>query len=156
MKKVLTLAVAALLVNLAPPAAALNAAPLAASVAAGTVKVTVTYKGKGTVDASHKLWVWVFDTPNIGRRLRCRSIRSRSTRTAPTRCSKDVVADKVWIAVAFDESGAMKGDGPPPTGHTDRHSDGEGWRPRCGDVWSQGCRRADVRRFAAHAVIPRR
>ena len=66
MKKVLTIVVAALLANLAQPAASLNAAPLATSVAAGTVKVTVHYKGKGKVDASHKLWVWLFDTPNIG------------------------------------------------------------------------------------------
>ena len=48
------------------PGGALNAAPLATHVTAGTVKVTVTYKGKGKVDTSHKLWVWLFDTPNIG------------------------------------------------------------------------------------------
>ena len=30
------------------------------------MKVTVHYKGKGKVDGSHKLWVWLFDTPNIG------------------------------------------------------------------------------------------
>ena len=47
------------------PSASLTAAPPAAG-SAGTVKVTVHYTGKGTVDASHKLWVWVFDTPNIG------------------------------------------------------------------------------------------
>ena len=66
MKKALTIVVAALLANLGHPAASLNAAPLATHVAAGTVKVTVHYKGKGKVDASHKIWVWVFDTPNIG------------------------------------------------------------------------------------------
>ncbi len=29
---------------------------------------------------------------------------------------ESVAGDKVYIAVAFDESGAMTGDGPPPTG----------------------------------------
>ena len=65
MKKALSLVVAALLAVLAP-SAVLNAAPLTAAVAAGTLKVTVHYTGKGKVDASHKLWVWLFDTPNIG------------------------------------------------------------------------------------------
>ena len=114
MKKVLTLVVAALLVNFAQPAGPLNAAPLAAT-AAGTVKVTIHYKGKGKVDASHKLWVWVFDTPNIG---------PGSVPLDQLALDKNdldavfegVAADKVWIAAAFDESGAMTGDGPPPAG----------------------------------------
>jgi hypothetical protein len=29
---------------------------------------------------------------------------------------ENVAGDKVYIAVAFDENGAMSGDGPPPTG----------------------------------------
>ena len=59
--------VAALLGHILPqPDASLNAAPVAQHVTAGTVKVTVHYKGKGKVDASHKFWVWLFDTPNIG------------------------------------------------------------------------------------------
>ena len=67
MKRVLTIAFAALLTAaVMQPGGALNAAPLATHVTAGTVKVTVTYKGKGKVDTSHKLWVWLFDTPNIG------------------------------------------------------------------------------------------
>ena len=31
---------------------------------AGTVKVTLNYKGKGTVDGSHRVWVWLFATPD--------------------------------------------------------------------------------------------
>ena len=115
MKKVLTLAIAALLANLAQPAASLNAEPLAASVAAGTVKVTVHYKGKGTVDASHKLWVWVFDTPNIGAGSMPLD-QIALDKNGIDAIFEGVVADKVWIAVAFDESGAMMGDAPPPSG----------------------------------------
>jgi hypothetical protein len=67
MKNVLTVALTALLAaTVAQPDGALNAAPIARLVTSGTVKVTVTYKGKGKVDTSHKLWVWLFDTPNIG------------------------------------------------------------------------------------------
>ena len=115
MKKVLTIVVAALLASLAQPGATLNAAPLATHVAAGTVKVTIHYKGKGKVDASHKLWVWLFDTPNIG---------PGSMPIAQVAIDKNdldavfdgVAVEKVWVAVAFDESGTMAGDAPPPTG----------------------------------------
>ena len=114
MKKALTLVVAALVATLAQPSASLTAAPVATG-AAGTVKVTVHYKGKGKVDASHKLWVWVFDTPNIG---------AGSMPLDQVALDKNdveavfdgVAADKVWIAVAYDESGAMMGDAPPPPG----------------------------------------
>ena len=115
MKKVLTIVVAALLAILTQPAASLSAAPLASMAAAGTVKVTVHYKGKGTVDASHKLWVWVFDTPNIGpgsMPLDQVALDKNDLEAV----FNNVVADKVWIAVAYDESGSMTGDAPPPSG----------------------------------------
>ena len=115
MKRLLTIVVAALLANLAQPAASLTAAPLATSAAAGTVKVTVHYKGKGKVDASHKLWVWVFDTPNIGpgsMPLDQLALDKNDIEAV----FEGVAADKVWIAVAYDESGGMTGDGPPPPG----------------------------------------
>src|SRR4029079_8000550 len=41
-------------------------APLrAAAPETGQLKVTVEYKGPGTVDKSHQIFVWVFDTPDI-------------------------------------------------------------------------------------------
>ena len=116
MKNVITLTLAALLAAaIAPSSSTLNAAPLDAHITAGTVKVTVTYKGKGTVDASHKLWVWLFDTPNIG---------AGSIPIAQVSLDKNgidavfdnVVGDTVYVAAAFDQQGAMMGDGPPPTG----------------------------------------
>lgn len=115
MKKVLTIAVAALLVILTQPAALLTAAPLVNTAAAGTVKVTVHYKGKGTVDASHKLWVWVFDTPNIGAGSMPLD-QVALDKNGIEAVFNNVVADKVWIAVAYDETGSMTGDAPPPSG----------------------------------------
>jgi hypothetical protein len=115
MKKVLTLVVAALLVNLAQPAGSLNAAPLGATTAAGTVKVTIHYTGKGKVDASHKLWVWVFDTPNIGAGSMPLDQIALDKNDLDA-VFEGVAADKVWIAAAYDESGGMMGDAPPPAG----------------------------------------
>lgn len=117
MKNVLTVALTALLAaTVLQPGGALNAAPFANQVAAGTVKVTVTYKGKaGAVDNSHQLWIWLFDTPNIG--PGAMPIAQVSLAKNGTEAVFDGVSgDKVYVAVAFDEKGVMAGDGPPPTG----------------------------------------
>ena len=116
MKNVLSLTLAALLAaTLAQPTVVLNAAPLADHITAGTVTVTVTYKGKGTVDTSHKLWVWLFDTPNIGAGsmpIGQVAIEKNGTNAV----FENIAGDKVYVAVAFDEQGAMTGDAPPPSG----------------------------------------
>jgi hypothetical protein len=115
MNKSLTVIVAVLLAGLAQSGAALTAAPLAATVTAGTVKVTIHYTGKGKVDAAHKVWVWIFDTPNIGpgaMPIDQVSIDKNDTDAV----FEGVATEKVYIAAAFDETGAMMGDAPPPTG----------------------------------------
>ena len=108
MKKALTVAFAILLT-------AAFTQPLAAHDTAGTVKVTVNYKGKGKVDASHKLWVYLFDTPDIGPGSMPIDMTAIEKNGADA-VFENVAGDKVYIAVAFDESGSMMGDGPPPTG----------------------------------------
>ena len=116
MKNVLTVAFAVLLAaTVAQPGGALNAAPIAAHVTAGTVKVTVTYKGKGKVDTSHKLWVWLFDSPNIGAGSMPIGQVSLDANGADA-VFDNIAGDKVYVAVAFDEQGAMMGDAPPPSG----------------------------------------
>ena len=116
MKNVLTVAFSALLAAaIAPSGGALNAAPIAALVTAGTVKVTVTYKGKASVDASHKLWVYLFDSPNIGAGSMPIGQVALDKNGADA-VFDDIAGDAVYVAVAFDEQGAMTGDGPPPTG----------------------------------------
>jgi hypothetical protein len=114
MKKVLASVAVILLAGFAPAAGVLSAAP-AVTVNSGTVKVTVTYKGKGKVDTSHKLWVWLFDTPNIGPGAMPIDQIALDSNGADA-VFENVAGDKVYIAVAFDEQGAMTGDGPPPTG----------------------------------------
>jgi hypothetical protein len=80
----------------------------------GSVKVTVKYSGKGDVDDSHRLWVWLFDSPNIG---------AGSIPIAETSVDKyggvatfDVSAPQVWIAAAYDVHGGFAGMAPPPSG----------------------------------------
>ena len=116
MKNVLTVALTALLTAaVLQPGGALNAAPFAAHVTDGTVKVTVTYKGKGKVDASHKLWVYLFDNPNIGPGAVPVGIVSLD-KNGVDAVFDGIAGDKAFIAVAFDENGTMTGDGPPTSG----------------------------------------
>jgi len=116
MKRIATIVVAAFIAGAAPnQAVQLNAAATSAPVAAGTVAVKIDYKGKGTIDGSHRVWVWLFGTPDIG---------PGSMPIAEVSISKNgevaifegVAADKVWIAAAFDEQGVMQGQAPPPSG----------------------------------------
>ena len=91
------------------------AASAGARVTAGTVKVTVHYKGKGTVDAKHRVWVWLFATPDIG--PGSMPIAELSIEANGTLATFDGIdAERVWIAAAYDESGSMSGNAPPPTG----------------------------------------
>jgi hypothetical protein len=92
-------------------AAAVNSAPSVA----GEVKVTVKYTGKGEVDASHRIWVWLFDTPDIGAGA-IPVAEMALERNGGTADFADVVAKEVWIAIAYDEKGGFLGQAPPPSG----------------------------------------
>jgi hypothetical protein len=111
MKNVLAAVVVALLAGFAPPAGTLHASPAAA----GAVKITVHYTGKGTVDSSHKIWVWLFDDPNIGAGSMPID-QATLDKNDSEAVFEGVAPGEVWVAVAFDENGVMTGDGPPPTG----------------------------------------
>jgi len=58
-----------LMIHLAATVLALQAAkaapPAAAAVAATDVAVAISYTGKGTVDANHKVLAWLFADPNV-------------------------------------------------------------------------------------------
>jgi hypothetical protein len=87
----------------------------AASDADGAVKVTVKYTGKGEVDDSHRLWVWLFDSPNIG--PGAMPIAETSIDKNGGVAAFDVVnAPQVWIAAAYDARGGFMGMAPPPSG----------------------------------------
>ena len=103
-------------------AGVLAAGLIIASVATATpeaeqagVKVTVKYTGKGTVDSGHRIWIWLFDTPDIGPGAMPIDEQSLDTNGA-TATFAGVAAGKVWIAIAYDERGGFGGAAPPPSG----------------------------------------
>lgn len=82
---------------------------------AGVVTVTVHYKGQGTVDAGHRIWIWVFDTPDIG--PGAMPMREESLSANGASITIDGLGpERVWIAVAFDERGGSVGNAPPASG----------------------------------------
>src|SRR3954466_272511 len=100
-----------------PPAArpAAAAAKTAAKTAATDLPVTVTYKGKGTVDATHKVIVWLFTDPNVTSASRPID-HQIATRNNDTVTFKDVTAP-VYVFAIYDTTGSYDGGGgPPPAG----------------------------------------
>ena len=91
----------------------LHAAPVGRLVA-GAVKVTVNYQGSGKVDSAHRVWVWLFDTPNIG--PGAMPIAELSVETNGAAATFDAIGNQVWIAVAYDVNGVMTGNAPPASG----------------------------------------
>lgn len=79
------------------------------------VSVTVTYTGKGKVDDSHELWVYLFDDPEIGAHSEPLAIQP-IRKSGGTTTFKSVTADPVYIGVAYDENGDFDAMGEPPVG----------------------------------------
>ena len=113
MKRIaLSLAIAAALATGAV-AEAIDAGP--ADSLDSSVRVTVKYTGKGPVDETHRVWVWLFDTPDIG--PGSMPIAELSIgKNGDTASFDSVTAAKVWIAAAYDVQGTMSGSAPPPSG----------------------------------------
>jgi hypothetical protein len=96
-------------------AAGLVGAQQAAAPAAGKLKVQVEYKGKGTVDATHQVWIWLFDTPDIT--AQSNPIATGVLKENKTNYKFEGLPKDVYIAVAYDEKGGYDGmSGPPPQG----------------------------------------
>ena len=81
---------------------------------ATSVNVTVKYTGTGTVDATHRIWVWIFDTPNIG--PDAIPIGEQSISMNGGTATFSTTTKQVYIAMAFDEQGGFLGQAPPPSG----------------------------------------
>jgi hypothetical protein len=103
-------------VTLIAAAALCAGAPLQATAPdTGQLKVTVNYKGSGTVDKSHQIFVWVFDNPDIG--ANSVPISSDVITTNGGMASFSGLPKTVYLAAAFNEKGDYDGtQGPPPAG----------------------------------------
>ena len=101
---------------------ALGVGVLLAAAAHGTVaaqadelSVTVNYAGKGTVDANHRIWIWLFTSPDIGPGS-LPIAEASLAENGGTATFKPLGAAQVWIAVTYDERGGFMGSEPPPPG----------------------------------------
>jgi hypothetical protein len=115
MRQIVPIAFVVMIAATAPHLSTVLAAAASARVAAGTVKVTLNYKGKGTVDGSHRVWVWLFATPDIG--PNAMPIAELTVdKNGGVATFEGISGERVWIAAAFDEQGVMSGNAPPPSG----------------------------------------
>ena len=92
-----------------------TASPAIVAQESGKLKVTVDYKGTGDVDATHEVFVWIFDTPNIG----ADSVPIANDVITANGASVNFsgLPKEVYIAAAYDEKGDYDGtSGPPPSG----------------------------------------
>jgi hypothetical protein len=81
----------------------------------GKLAITVQYTGKGTVDATHRIWIWLFDTPNISPDVMPVGFASLSENGATTKLTG--LPKEVYMAMAYDEKGGYDGSmGPPVQG----------------------------------------
>lgn len=98
----------------APKAAAGKAAT--AAPAATDVGVTVTYKGKGPVDATHKIILFAFADPNITSGSRPVGAPQFASKNGETLTFKNVTSP-IYVFAVYDEKGTYDGvSGPPPAG----------------------------------------
>ena len=96
---------------------ALGAGTNDALLAAGDLTVTVTYTGKGKVDDTHEILVFLFDHPNPTADSMPLAV-SPVTRSGGTATFTNVSADTVYVVMVYDEKANYDGrSGPPPQGH---------------------------------------
>jgi hypothetical protein len=80
------------------------------------VSVTVSYTGKGPVDTTHEIWVFLFDTAAIGQGVRPLAVQTIK-KSGETTTFKNVTQDPVYVAAVYDEKGNYDGNtAPPPSG----------------------------------------
>ena len=110
-----------LMIHLAAAVLALQAAkttpPASTAVAATDVAVAISYSGKGTVDANHKVLAWLFTDPNVTASSRPVGPAQTLDKKAGTITFKSAPSTPVYIFACYDEKGGYDGvSGPPPPG----------------------------------------
>jgi hypothetical protein len=95
---------------------AMTSAAVIPIVRAGDVSVTASYKGKGPVDDTHAILVFLFDHPTPTANSQPLG-REALTKNGGTVTFKDVAADPVYVTLVYDEASNYDGkSGPPPVG----------------------------------------
>jgi hypothetical protein len=82
-----------------------------------TLKVKLNYSGPGTVDEKHRIFVFVFDTPDFVRREDAMPIASDSGAAKDaTLTFSDVTTSPVYLIAVYDPAGGYEGMSKPPAG----------------------------------------
>jgi hypothetical protein len=91
---------------------------LSARAQTGDITVTATYKGKGTVDATHEILVFLFDHPNPTADSIPLNVQSITTNGGSATFKGLTTATPLYIVMVYDEKANYDGQsGPPPEGH---------------------------------------
>jgi hypothetical protein len=81
----------------------------------GRLAVSVRYTGRGEVDQDHRIWIWLFDTPDITPDSNPLAIGQLSDNGGTYKYTG--LPKEVYVAMAYDEKGGYDGTtGPPPQG----------------------------------------
>lgn len=82
-----------------------------------TLKIKLNYTGSGKVDAGHKIFVFLFDSPDFMQGGVMPIASESATAKDQTVTLSGLSADVVYVAAAFDPNRTYDGaSGPPPTG----------------------------------------
>ena len=84
--------------------------------AGGAVAVTVNYTGKGVVDATHEILVFLFANPNIGPDSNPLGAPQIVTKNGQTVTFQGVTTSPVYVVAVYDEASVYDGRSEPPTG----------------------------------------
>jgi hypothetical protein len=85
--------------------------------AARTLKVKLKYTGSGTVDEKHRIFVFLFDTPDFikGENAMPIAFGSGAAKDATVTVS-DIATSPVYLIAIYDPTGAYEGMSKPPSG----------------------------------------
>ena len=82
-----------------------------------SIKVKLNYTGSGKVDASHKIFVFLFDSPDFMQGAVGPFATQSATAKDQTVTVSGISAPVVYVVAAYDPTGAYDGaSGPPPSG----------------------------------------
>ena len=90
------------------------ATPLAVAQAGRTIQVDISYTGSGTVDASHKIYVALWDSADFdgGPPVDVRSLNSKTG----TVTFQNVQTVPAYVSTVYEPSGKWDAQSPPPSG----------------------------------------
>ena len=81
-----------------------------------TLTVRINYTGAGKVDAQHKIFVFLFDSPDFVQTADVNPVASDSTTAKDGTCTFHVDKSPVYVVAVYDPQGAYEGMSPPPSG----------------------------------------